>query len=97
MKFMVQWCVHEGSRHEALKAFSQTTLKDELGAGADKMKFIGRWHDIVGLTGVAIIETNDINAINGWLLKWNAIVDITVTPVLDDEETKQAAKDAGIT
>ncbi len=51
------------------------------------MKFIGRWHDVVGLTGVGIIETDDINAINSWLLKWKAIVDITVTHVLDDEET----------
>ena len=92
MKFMVQWSVHEESRHEALKAFSKMTLTEELGEYANKMKFIGRWHDVVGMTGVGIIETDDINAINGWLLKWNSIVDVSVTPVLDDEETKQAVK-----
>jgi len=92
MKFMVQWRVHEDSRHDALKAFSQMTLEEELGDAAGKMNFIGRWHDLVGFTGVGIVETDDINALNSWLLKWNSTIDITVTPVLDDEETKQIGK-----
>ncbi|MCP4124938.1 MAG: DUF3303 domain-containing protein [Bacteroidetes bacterium] len=68
------------------------TLEEELGHIAGKMKFISRWHDVIGMTGVAIVETDDINSINSWLLNWNSICDITVTPVLDDEETKLAGR-----
>lgn len=89
MKFMINWRVHKKSRHDALKAFSQMTLNDEFGDHAEKVNFIGRWHDPVGFTGVAIVETDDINAINAWLLKWNGIVDASVTPVLNDEETRK--------
>ena len=92
MKFMINWRIHEKSRHDALKTFSQLTLEEELGEYADKVKVIGRWHDLVGFTGVAIIETDDINAINSWLLKWNGIVDSSAIPVLDDEETRQAGR-----
>ena len=89
MKFMINWRVHKKSRHDALKAFSQMSLTDELGDDKEKVNFIGRWHDVVGFTGVAIVETDDINVINAWLLKWNGIVDASVTPVLDDEETRK--------
>ena len=75
-----------------MKSFSQISLEDELGDYADKVNLIGRWHDLVGMTGVAIIETDDITAINSWLLKWNTIIDITATPVMDDEETKQIGR-----
>ena len=39
-----------------------------------------RWHDLVGFTGVAIVETDDPNALSSWLMQWNAICDIETTP-----------------
>jgi hypothetical protein len=95
MKFMINWRIHDESRHNALKTFSQLTLQEELGDYADKINVIGRWHDLVGFTGVAIVETEDINAINSWLLKWNHIVDASATPVLDDEETRETGRAIG--
>ena len=58
------------------------------------LKVIGRWHDLVGFTGVAIVETDDPNDLNRWLLKWNHMVDIQSVPVLDDKETRKIGRQA---
>ncbi len=92
MKLMASWRVHEDKRHDALKAFSQMTAADDRADMGDKIKLIGRWHDLVGFTGVAIFETDDPEAIPNWLLNWNNIIDIEVTPVLDDDETRAVGK-----
>jgi hypothetical protein len=92
MKFMATWQVHEDKRHETLKAFSQMTPADDKADMGNKVKLIGRWHDVAGFTGVAIFETDDPEAIPAWLLNWNHSIDIEVTPVLDDEETRAVGK-----
>lgn len=87
MKFLVTWRVHDEQRHDALAAFSAMTAEDEendLGG----VKLIGRWHDLVGFTGIAICEAQDLAAVANWLLNWNAILDADVTPVCDDEEAR---------
>jgi hypothetical protein len=92
MKFMMNWRVHEDKRQEALKGFSQMTAEDDLADLGENVKLIGRWHDLVDFTGVAIFETDDPTALFNWALNWNPILDATVTPVLDDEETRQLGK-----
>lgn len=87
MKYMIQWRVHEDKRHEALSAFSEMTSADDE-PGLSDLNLIGRWHDVIGLTGVAIVETDDPKALSMWLLNWNKFIDIEATPVFDDEETK---------
>ena len=87
MKFMVTWRVHDEARHDALKAFSEMSAEDQQ-ASLGSVKLIGRWHDLVGFTGVAICEADDSAAVANWLLNWNSIIDIDVTPVFDDEETR---------
>ena len=94
MKFMVTWRVHDEHRHEALKAFSAMTTEDEA-ADLGSVSLIGRWHDVVGFTGVAICESDDAAAVGNWLLNWNAILDAEVTPVLDDEETRALGQARG--
>jgi len=92
MKFMLNWCIHEDKRQEALKGFSQMTLADDKADMGDNIRLIGRWHDIAGFTGVAIFETDDPKAIANWILNWNSILDVTIIPVLDDEETREVGK-----
>ena len=92
MKYLVQWRVHEDKRHEVMKVFAAMTEADEeenLGG----VKLIGRWHDVVGFTGVAIAETDDPKALAKWLLHWNAVMDIEATPVFDDEETRTMGRE----
>jgi Domain of unknown function (DUF3303) len=92
MKYMVQWRVHEDKRHEALKAFSGiASNNDEPGLG--DLNLIGRWHDVIGFTGVAIVETDDPKALSTWLLNWNGIIDIEAVPVFDDDETRAIGRE----
>jgi len=92
MKFMLQWRVHEDKRHEVLKAFSAMTAKDDKADTGPNIKLIGRWHDVAGFTGVAIAETNDPEALASWALNWNSGLDLEITPVLDDAETRRVGK-----
>ncbi len=88
MKFMVTWKVHEDKRHEALKAFSIMSDEDD-SRDLGGVRLIGRWHDVIGFTGVAIAETDDPQALSAWLLNWNGVIDVQSVPVLDDNETRE--------
>ncbi len=92
MKFLVTWRVHEEKRHDVLKMFSEMTKEDDenqLGG----VEMIGRWHDIIGFTGAAIMETDDQAALGKFLLKWNGAIDfLETTPVFDDEETREIGR-----
>jgi len=92
MKYLVQWRVHEDKRHETLKVFSSMSEADEeqiMGG----VKLIGRWHDVIGFTGAAIVETDDTKALSKWLLHWNGTMDLEATPVFDDEETRAMGRE----
>ena len=93
MKFMVTWCVHEDKRHEALRIFAGMSDEEAAQEFGD-LKVIGRWHDLVGFTGVAIVQTDDPRALKAWLLRWNGMVDVESVPVLDDAETRQLGRQA---
>ena len=56
------------------------------------VRLLGRWHDIVGFTGVAIAETDDPKALSNWLLNWNGVIDVKSVPVLDDNETRELGR-----
>lgn len=91
MKFMVTWRVHDEQRHQALEVFSGMSAEDEK-ADLGDVKLIGRWHDLVGFTGVAICEADSMTSVANWLLNWNAVLDADVTPVCDDAETRAIGK-----
>ena len=59
----------------------------------DGVTMTGRWHDMNSRSGVAIMETTDLAALNRYLGQWNPYMDLDVSPVLDDEETAALAKD----
>lgn len=88
MKFMLSWRVHDHARHDALKGFAQMTAADDAADIGPGVKLIGRWHNVVEFTGVAIFEADDATALSRWALNWNGILDCVVAPVLDDEETR---------
>ena len=91
MKFMVTWKVHTDKRHEALKTFSAMNDNDD-SRDLGGVRLIGRWHDIIGFTGVAIAETDDPKALSDWLLNWNGVIDVQSVPVLDDNETRELGR-----
>ena len=91
MKFMVSWRVQEDRRHEALKIFAGMSDEEAASEFGD-LDVIGRWHDLIGLTGVAIVATDDPDVLTAWLLKWNDMVDIETAPVLDDQESRNLVR-----
>ena len=90
---MVSWKVQENKRHEALKTFAGMSEKDAANEFGD-LKVIGRWHDLVGFTGVAIVESNNPNALAAWLLTWNNTIDIQSVPVFDDNQARSVGRQA---
>ena len=92
MKFMLLYKIHPEKRHDALKGFSNMSPEDDKNDMGDKIKLIGRWHDVAHSKGVAIFESDDTEAISNWVLNWNSVLDVEIAPVLDDAETRAFGK-----
>ena len=92
MKFMLLYKLHPEKRHDALKGFSNMSPEDDKNDMGDKIKLIGRWHDVAHSKGVAIFESDDTEAISNWVLNWNSVLDVEIAPVLDDAETRAFGK-----
>jgi len=92
MKFMLKWRVHPEKRHDVLKGFSQMNSAADAADMGDKIKLIGRWHDVAKFEGVAIYESDDAMAVASWALNWNNVLDAEVSIVLDDDEVREVGK-----
>ena len=92
MKFMITWRMHPGKLHEALEKFSQMTPEDDQTLMGAEVKLVGRWHDVVGGRGVAIVESTSAEAVSRYSLKWNTYMNLDTAVVLDDAETRAIAK-----
>jgi len=88
MKFLVQWQLHEGRLHDILSMFSKMTAEEEQGMMGDGIKLITRWHDLVGGSGVAIMESDSAEAISSYALAWNRFMDVDISVVVDDDTAK---------
>ena len=91
MKFMMTWSSFPETRHDAAKGFGQMTDADDE-ADHPGVKLIGRWHDLVAVGGWLICESDDISAGQSWALNWNGVLNMDVTPVVDDNEAKTMLK-----
>ncbi len=89
---MVTWRVHPDKRQAVFNAFSQMTAEDDKKDTGDKIKLIGRWHDLSEFTGVAICESDDAQAVASWALNWNNVLDLKTVVVLDDEEARAVGR-----
>lgn len=92
MKFMITWQFHPGKLHDGLAAFSQMTPEQDAADRGDRIKQIGRWHDLGRGRGVLICESDSAEAVSAWALNWNSIMDCDIAIVLDDAETRALGK-----
>jgi uncharacterized protein DUF3303 len=92
MKFMLTFRVHPDKRQSAFAAFSQMTADDDQKDMGNKIKLIGRWHDLSDFSGVAICESDDPQAMASWALNWNNVLDVKTTMVLNDEEAREVGR-----
>ena len=92
MKLMIRWEIHPDRRTDVLSGFAGMELSDYQTQQGPAIKVLGRWHDIINMTGVAICETDDAEALGLWLAQWHAVCDFDIATVLDDEEAHAAAR-----
>lgn len=88
MKFLITWQIHEGKLHDTLSLFSQMTPEQEQSLLGEKIKLVGRWHDLVRGTGAGIYESDSAEALAAYSLNWNKYMDLDISAVLDDEEAR---------
>jgi len=91
VKFRVTWNIHEDKWLPILKKWIAMSPQERANAG-DGVKIIGRWLDMAGRTGVLILESNDLAAVQRYIGHWNPYMDIELTPVVDDEESAAIAR-----
>jgi hypothetical protein len=80
MLFIVRWEISQAVRKAAIERFLKTG-----GAPPAGVKMLGRWHTADGAHGVAIAESDDIQAMGKWSLAWNDLLPMDVRPALDDQ------------
>jgi hypothetical protein len=91
MKFMVTWKTPQDKFLAVAKKWSSMSPQERAMAG-DGVKIIGRWHDLAARTGVVILESNDIAAVQRYAGRWNPYMDLNIAPVVDDEESAAVAR-----
>merc|ERR1711933_363196 len=76
MLYSVTWQMYADKKWDCMKAFSQMTVADDEKDHGKSIKMHGRWHAVGGGSGVCICETDDIEALTGWMANWAAMCDI---------------------
>ena len=95
MKVMITWKLHPATRHEVLAKFTGMSPDEEKALMGDDLKLIGRWHDMVAGKGVAVYETTSAAAVSAYAQAWNPYMDLELSVVLDDEETRAVGRSVG--
>ena len=91
MKFRINWSIPQDKWLPVLKTWIAMSPQERANTG-DGVKFIGRWHDMSSRTGVLIVESNDIAAVQRYVGKWNPHMEVDIAPVVDDEESAAIAR-----
>ena len=80
MKYISSWTVPQGSYNAAVARFLETG-----GAPPEGVKMLGRWHGMNG-QGFAISESTDAKAMYEWVAQWADVLQLTVTPCVEDAD-----------
>lgn len=81
--FMVEVDVPSDKRNEAIKRFTEGSALQI----PDGARLAGpRWQKVASLGAWMVVETDNPSVLYDWLLSWNDILDVKVTPVISDED-----------
>ena len=92
MKFMLTFTIKpEGSkRDEAIARFQKTGGKPPAGA-----KLLGRWTRADFSGGFDLLESDDPKALTEFALMWSDLMDLSIVPVVEDEQLGEVLKRVG--
>ena len=86
MKYMVTWKIPTESYKKAVNTF--------LSSGApmpEGLTSLGRWHAPGSVNGWLLVETEDAVALAQHMAEWASMLEVTITPVIEDEDAANAA------
>jgi hypothetical protein len=92
MKFLASWTIDQDKWLDVLTAWGRMSAKQRADAGRG-VKMIGRWHDMASRSGMAVLEAKDIGDVYRYLGQWNPVMDVDITPVVDDAESARLARE----
>jgi hypothetical protein len=81
MKFVMTYSIPNGAWDKAVSRFLDTKAPAPEG-----VELLGRWHAAAGRNGFLLLEGEDVSAIYRFGAQWHDVCDLTVTPVVDDDE-----------
>ena len=80
MLFKFAWQHSTSARDNTIKKFMETGAMPPEG-----LTMLSRYPHVDGTGGFAIPETDSSAALADWALDWNGLIDVTITPIMDDE------------
>ena len=80
MLFKMAWTHSPDARDRTIKQFMETG-----GMPPETVKWVSRYHNLDGSGGCAILESTDAAALADYALDWNGLIEILITPIMDDE------------
>lgn len=92
MKFMLTFAIpsDKQKRNEAIARFQKTGGQPPKGA-----KLLGRWTRADFSGGFDLLESESLQAVTEFALMWSDLLELTVVPVLEDQELSEVLKRAG--
>jgi hypothetical protein len=92
MKFMLtfSWTPDTNTRDEAIARFRKTGGQPPKGA-----KMLGRWTRADFSGGFDLLESDDPQALAEFALTWSDLMQLTIVPVLEDEQLSQVLQRLG--
>jgi hypothetical protein len=92
MKFMLTFTIKPEAkgRDEAIARFKKTGGQPPAG-----VKLLGRWTSADFSGGYDLLDSNDPRALTEFSLMWSDVMELRLTPVVDDEDMVEALKRAG--
>ena len=91
--YICTWTVAAENRLSTWNLFGNMTPEDDVKDVGNNVKMIARYHNLNGYSGTLIAETDDINALNRWLMNWGSVCEITCVPVITDTELRSNLQD----
>jgi hypothetical protein len=89
MKFILTFTLPPQTQEAAIARFLDTGGQPPPG-----VKLLGRWTQVDLCRGFVLLESEDPQALTAFAREWSDLLELTITPVLEDQELSDVLKRA---